>query len=129
MRIDNECVRNILFTIEENSSFSNPCHIIDFQEYPKLREYETDKIAYHLRYLRMKGLIFDFSSERLVSHYDLTPDGHEFLANIREDNNWKKIKSVSSNIGFASLKVVSAIAEGVATAAINKQLGFSEQIP
>ena len=29
-------------------------------------------------------------------------------------------------IGFASLKVVSPIAEGVATAAINQQLEFSE---
>jgi hypothetical protein len=37
-----------------------------------------------------------------------------------------KIKDVSSTIGFASLKVVTAIAEGVATAAINQQLGFSK---
>ncbi len=126
MRIDNECVRNILFTIEENSSFNQPCCMSNSQEYPKLRDFEIDKIAYHLRYLKMKGLIFDFNSERLVSHYDLTPDGHEFLANIRNENNWNKIKGISSTIGFASLKIISAIAEGVATAAINQQLGLSE---
>lgn len=45
---------------------------------------------------------------------------------IRDNNNWAKIKDVSSTIGFASLKVVTAIAEGVATAAINQQLGFSK---
>lgn len=126
MRIDNECVRNILFTIEENSSFGQPCCMENFQEYPKLGNYEKDKIAYHLRYLRMKGLIFDFSSEKLTSHYDLMPEGHEFLANIRDENNWNKIKGISSSIGFASLKIISAIAEGVATAAINQRLGFSE---
>ena len=78
-----------------------------------------------LQPLEMEGMVFRPNKEYTDS-YDLTPSGHEFLANVREENNWKKIKSVSSSIGFASLKVVSAIAEGVATAAINKQLGFSE---
>lgn len=64
--------------------------------------------------------------KKIPDTYDLTPDGHEFLANIREDNNWNKIKTISSSIGFASLKVISSIAEGVATAAINQQLGFSK---
>ncbi len=42
------------------------------------------------------------------------------------DNNWSKIKKISSKIGFASLEVISAIAQGVATSAISKQLGLPE---
>ncbi len=126
MRIDNECVRDILFTIEENSTFELPCNITnEGKNYPKIYKYESDKLSYHLRYLEMKGLIF-MPHRRMICSYDLTPDGHEFLANIRDDNNWKKIKNVSANIGFASLKIISAIAEGVATAAINQNLGFSK---
>lgn len=126
MRISNECIRDILFTIEENSDFENACYMSGARKkYPRLEKYEGGEIAYHLRYLEMKGLIFKPDS-RLTTSYDLKPDGHEFLANIRDNNNWNKIKSISSNIGFASLKVVSAIAEGVATAAINQQLGFSK---
>lgn len=125
MRIDNECVRDILFTIEENSTFELPCCISDeCNDYPKLEKYEYGQLAYHLRYLEMKGLIF-VPNSLLINCYDLMPNGHEFLSNIRDDNNWKKIKNVSSNIGFASLKIISAIAEGVATAAISKNLGFS----
>ena len=126
MRIDNECVRDILFVIEENSNFESPCYMIGAKnKYKKLATYEGNKLAYHLRYLKMKGLIYN-PDERDTSNYDLMPEGHEFLSNIREDNNWNKIKSVSSSIGFASLKIVSAIAEGVATAAINSELGFSK---
>lgn len=73
----------------------------------------------------MKELIYNPMKGNNYS-YDLTPAGHEFLANVRDDSNWNKIKGISANIGFASLKVVSAIAEGVATAAINQQLGFSK---
>lgn len=126
MRIDNECIRDILFVIEENATYKQPCYIGEYMtDYPRLANYDNDKIGYHLRYLLMKGLIFR-PLERYVNIYDLLPDGHEFLSNIRNDNNWKKILSVSSTIGFASLKVITAIAEGVATAAINTQLGFSK---
>lgn len=127
MKIDNECVRDILFTIEEKTSFDKGCFMMGAaHKYERLKKYaEQGKILYHVRYLDMKGMIY-LPDKSIPNTYDLTPEGHEFLVNIREDNNWKKIKNVSSNIGFASLKVVSAIAEGVATAAINQQLGFSK---
>ena len=126
MRIDNECIRDILFVIEENSTACSSCYISEKSvEYFRLSGYDIDKLQYHLRYLRMKGLIFN-PDEKACSSYDPSPDGHEFLSNVREESNWNKIKSVSSSIGFASLKIISAISKGVATAAINKHLGFSE---
>ncbi len=127
MQIDNECVRDILFTIEEKTTFEKGCFMIGAaNKYQKLEKYkETGKVLYHVRYLVMKGMIY-LPDKSIPNTYDLTPDGHEFLANIREDNNWKKIKDISSNVGFASLKIISAIAEGVATAAINYELGFSK---
>lgn len=127
MKIDNECVRDILFTIEEYAAFEKPFYINGYKgKNLKISDYNPDKIAYHLRYLKMKGLIYMPNPSPSPDNYDLTPEGHEFLANVREDTNWKKIKSISSNIGFGSLKIISAIAEGVATAAINQQLGFSK---
>lgn len=127
MQINNECIRDILFVIEKKANFEHGCHMMGaYRKYPELEKYGGNGvIPYHVRYLEMKGMVFRPNKEYTDS-YDLTPSGHEFLANVREENNWKKIKSVSSSIGFASLKVVSAIAEGVATAAINKQLGFPE---
>lgn len=127
MQIDNDCVRDILFVIEKHSNIKEGCYMQGaFRNYPELEKYGGNgKIPYHLRYLEMKGMIYKPNQDYQES-FDLCPSGHEFLANVREDNNWKKIKSISSNIGFASLKIISAIAEGVATAAINKQLGFSE---
>ena len=126
MRIDNDCVRDLLFIIEENSTFEKSCYMVGSKRhFPVFDKYDYPKIRYHLRYLKMKGLIFN-PEPLSPDSYDLSPDGHEFLSNIRDNNNWNKIKGISSSIGFASLKVVSAIAEGVATAAINQQLGFSK---
>lgn len=125
MRINNECVRDILFTIEDKSTYEHTCRMTSIDRYPALTKYKIDELNYHLRYLKMKELLFN-PNDYDEFGYDLTPAGHEFISNIRDDNNWNKIKGISSNIGFASLKVISAIAEGVATAAINQQLGFSK---
>ena len=126
MRIDNDCVRDLLFVIEENATIEYGCYMSGAKKrYPQISSYDGDKIAYHLRYLKMKGLIFN-PDEQDVFSYDLSPSGHEFLANVRDDNNWKKIKSISASIGFASLKIISAIAEGVATAGLNQSLGFTK---
>ena len=126
MIINNECIRDIMFTIEKESSFEHPCRMIGIKnKYPHLVEYGEDTLAYHIRYLKMKELIFN-PNDRDDHGFDLTPAGHEFIQNIRDDNNWSKIKKISSRIGFASLEVVSAIAQSVATSAISKQLGLPE---
>ena len=58
MQINNECVRDILFVIEEDSTFKSPCRMIGIKRFPVLLKYENDVIQYHLRYLTMKSLIF-----------------------------------------------------------------------
>lgn len=45
-----------------------------------------------------------------VAIADLTPSGHEFLANIRADTNWNKVKQKSKAIGSESLSVLAQIA-------------------
>ena len=100
VKIDSECVRDILFAIEENSNIEHGCHMMGaYRKYPEFAD-----------------------------SYDLTPAGHEFLANLREKSNRKKIQGISSSIGIASLKVVSAIAEGVAIAAVNQKLGLAHYV-
>lgn len=86
MRIDNDCVRDILLTIEEHSTFETPCYIMGYKKkYPLLEKYDSDKFSYHLRYAKMKGLIFTPDGKR-DENVDLTPDGHDYLNSIRENN-------------------------------------------
>lgn len=59
MHINNDCIRDILFTIEDNSTYSKACCMRQATEtYPKLKTYDSEAISYHLRYLEMKGFIF-----------------------------------------------------------------------
>lgn len=85
MRVDNECIRDILFTIEETTTietsfYSKGCS----GRYPQLKKYDEDMILYHLRYLKMKNFIFT-PDARESNAFDLTPDGHDFLNSIRNN--------------------------------------------
>ena len=54
---------------------------------------------------------------------DLTPEGHKFINDIRNEQNWKKTKSVAKSIGSFSIDALKSIASEVVTTAINKLLG------
>lgn len=130
MRINNECIRQIMIYVESEATFDEACFFYTYPRYSddNLNQYPDGVVLYHVRNLLMSGLLFTPAQyenypQSDIFYVDLTPNGHEFLANIREDSNWNEVKKISSKIGFASLKMIAAISEGVATAAINKQLG------
>ena len=53
---------------------------------------------------------------------DLSPAGHEFIANIRSDSNWKKVKDISKNIGSSSLNALTQIAVSVVSSLIKDKM-------
>lgn len=129
MKLDISCVRNILLTVEKNENFLKPVTFENFNfayydDY--LSTYSMDEILYHVQYCIKAGLLYDVSGNghRFKTSFDccMNPSGHDFLANVRTEENWSKTKAILSKLGDASLKVISATAEGVATAFMNKYL-------
>lgn len=129
MKLDISCIRAILFTVEKYETLYNPVSFDDtkydyYSDY--LSEYDTEQILYHVQYCIKANLLSDVSGTKAWGHtqFDccLEPLGHEFIANTRTEENWKHTQSLFNKIGGASLKVVSAIAEGVTTSLANKYL-------
>ena len=89
-------------------------------------DYTKEEIAYHARQCNMAGMFFKFDSD-LDGDWeviDLTPKGHEFLANIREDTIWNNVKTVSAKVGSKSLGAISQIASSVIAEIIKSQFGL-----
>ena len=55
---------------------------------------------------------------------DLTYNGHKFLSNIRENNNWNKTKKIAKSVGSYSLDVLGQIASSVITSLIQANIGL-----
>ena len=107
MRLNPDCIRDILLTVEEviTPRKDMPCY--PDNNYERLSKYTYDEIIYHINQCEIEKLIIvkKFIDGGLTIR-DLSPNGHELLAKIRSDKAWNKIKSTLISIGAFTIKSV-----------------------
>lgn len=129
MQLNPNCIRDILLTVEELVDYR---HYIEYRKneknpFPKLLQYSHDEIVYHINQCKLSEFILYthfYDIDKTIVIGDLSPKGHEFLANIRSNNNWDKILNIAHEVGSTSLDVLLKISTGVLTQMINKHLGY-----
>ena len=99
MKRDFDLVRKLLVYFEEKPG---PEHV----KIPPIEGYDELTIKYHLVLLHDARLLrcepqTSSSSDRVIEvlPFDLTWDGHEFLAKIKDDGLWQKTKDTILNKG------------------------------
>lgn len=116
IKLNPDCIRGILLTVEEKCNFDTPWEYDrDTFESEYLAEFSHEEIVYHIKQASVSGLIenvhyYDGGATVLIG--DLTPLGHEFLANIRAKSLWNKVKSKATD---ASLSILMELAKRAAT--------------
>ena len=125
MRLNYDCIRDILFYLENNLNFDDGLRwprvsMQDIFEGLSDRNYTLPDIAYSLLKMDEAGLIqghAQSANNELVFYIvsAITYDGHEFISKIRSDTVWKKTKGVLSKIGSASVSIISSVAAKVLT--------------
>lgn len=144
MRLNIDCVRDILLCVEENTTIRKMCLFVDLglpeidsflgndiapQQYQTalMEHYENDILIYHVQYCIDSELISisDISDAQHIYIRDLTPTGHNFLADIRENNNWNNVKNIASKVGSTSFSALSSIASELITSLIKQQFKLS----
>lgn len=115
MRLNPDCIRDILLEIE---TIPDNKHYYNFNPDScscNLPQYNYLEITYHLRQCDLYGYLYkpSFYMDNTCSVMDLTPKAHEFLANIREDTNWNKVKAIAKKVGCNSLDALMQISVNV----------------
>jgi len=149
MRLDPDCVRDILLCVEENAGLNRMCcfrahddktqEMLEFlgDSRPKIlpyqveleKTYSNEQVMYHLLYCYRANLILcadPFTQHEIVVH-DLSPAGHNFLADIRENRNWAKVKHIAGKVGSTSISSLVSIASAVISELVKLQFGTSSQ--
>jgi len=113
MKLNPDCIRDILLTVEQ---IPDVHHHWDFDKetIPQLfPDYTFDEVIYHLRQCELHGFFINPSHSMGYEYYsvnDLSPAGHEFLANIRNDTFFNKVKSICKELGLNSLSDINHVA-------------------
>lgn len=127
MKLNLDCIRDILISVEsmEYGDIWSIENLINL-----LPQYNDSELHYHCLKLVEAGLL-DASTMRTLNSplqifriNDLTYEGHQFLADIRSDNNWNKTKEVAKNIGSESLSAIREIATAVISSIIHQKLNL-----
>lgn len=113
MKLNPNCIRDILIAVEKHSDFHHKTEYKKEAPFDSLSAYSHEEIIYHIKQCEDSGLICDvhyYSGGIHTDIQDLSPKGHEFLANIRNDSVWKK--ALSKGLG-ASLPVLIELAKEI----------------
>jgi hypothetical protein len=111
MKLDPDCVRHVMLTIEEKST---PYNILYYKDL-FTPDFNNDDIKYATLKLAEAGYI-----ETNVTNYNIidfplqikgiTWQGHQFLGNIGDDIIWNETKSETSTLKSVSIYMLSKIA-------------------
>ena len=128
MRLNPDCIRDILFYVEENTGYSEMIPFYTNLERFNIKlknDYPADVILYHLELCEEYGYLRIYSHTMgAINVKRLSVSGHEFLENIRQDTNWNKTKEVAKSAGSTSIEILSDVASNLITALISKKLGL-----
>ena len=127
MKLNPDCIRDILIYVEENTDLMNSVYLSNEEAESIFPKYSSDEVLYHIKQCELSGF-FQGVSQDMSGGFDicyLSPAGHQFLSDIRSDNLWNNVKEVSKKVGSNSLSSLTQIATGVVTALIKSQLGIT----
>lgn len=112
VRLKNEIVRDVLLILEEELGFGQEIKKEDFLSIDKIKTHDIFDVLYTLKKLNEAKLIelWFTSDDDGFLIMDITFDGHQFLANIRDPEIWAKTKSAAGVVGGASLSVIGELA-------------------
>lgn len=134
MKLNADCIRDVLLELEKSLTYRTndegqiEKNVVSLHELDGiLIRYPKEEIFYTLTNLEQAGYIrmtvqWSGTGLYLCLVNCITFSGHEFLEKIRNDHAWSKIKAGADAVRNYSLDAISAIANGVASAAITAYL-------
>lgn len=124
MKLDYDCVRNILLTIE-SLPFDGQLDNHSAEHLPLLADYSPKKIEYTVKRLCEAGFIPSKDIQTVLSGKvwfslnELTWDGHQFLDYIRNDDIWNQTKSKMSIVDSLPFKLLITVAAKIIKSSID----------
>lgn len=126
MKRDMDLIRRIMLRIEEKADLKHEIITLDGED--------AERVGHHIDMLYQSGFI---DGVRSVSHSrpygqvlvkDLSWDGHEFIATIRNDSVFGRLKETftPAELSSTSLKVIAEVSLELSKAWMKQKLGLGE---
>lgn len=124
MKLNYNCIRDVLLYLEDNLKINEPLHSKNIE-----LDYSFETIQYSVfkleeaGYIQAQIIVADGLDKTAIIN-DITFYGHEFLNTVRPKTVWENTKDISVKLGVKSISALSQIASQIATQLIKKELGL-----
>lgn len=111
MKLNNDCIRDILLFIEDKTDFENDfINVNDIAK--KLNTYDTNTLYYHIKMIDQADLVdhISWADNRPYIISNLSWEGHQYIDNIRDDKVWKMIQDHTKKLSSVSLQLLISLA-------------------
>ncbi len=124
MRLNHECVRDLLLYLEDNLLFkfhlcANDLEIAPHESLDII--YATAKLS-ESKYIKTSHILYTHDTIPIIHIQSLTWDGHKFLNNIRDDYVWEKTKFVVAPFSSVSIGIIEDISNRLILKIIDESL-------
>ena len=107
MKLNQECVRDLLIYLENNLDYHKRLYVCDIN----LKDYSSNELLYTAEKLKEANFLNCFGG--IYSKYNLplsvdsiTYQGHQFLDTIRDENVWSNAKSKIKTVASVTLPIL-----------------------
>ena len=125
MKLNYDCIRDVMLYLEENLELNNTVHLKNI-----VIDYSAEDIKYSILKLEEIGYIdariVKAAGSKIITAVinDITFYGHEFLNTVRPKTVWENKKEISTKIGVNTISSLTQIASQIVTQLISKQMGL-----
>lgn len=114
MKLNHDCVRELLLELEEGLLVHENILLPSFKELKTVHQFGFDETFYCYLKLLEAGYLngnYKYASEGLIhlSISSITWDGHQFLDTIRDNEIWSKTKKAVSSLSSTSISLMSTL--------------------
>lgn len=120
MKLNPDCIRQILLAVEEQTGFKKSTFAYDVA---KECDFSLEEVLYHINQCELYGFFTG------VRHYvngdnncriiDLSPKGHEFIANAHSDSVWNSALKIIKPIKGVSVAVLTEVISSIVRTKLN----------
>lgn len=124
MKLNPDCLRDILLCVEENTSPGQVFYYYSDEPPKELSKYSHEEILYHIQQCDIYNLFvgcmfYDINDE--IEIFDLTPKGHQFVDNIRSKNVWNSAQKILKKTGNMSINAIFQVVTSVVSNIVKDQ--------
>lgn len=130
MKLNQDCVRDIMLELEEKLDLYTQLSKKDLLEFASYKKYGEEQFFYAI----LKLIEAEYLNSKIKGGADnpvfslnissISWDGHKFLDSVRDNEVWKQTKSIISKFSSVSITTIENIASNVITQLISKQLNI-----